>query len=107
MAPYQPEASSLLFKKQASASASSGNPDGVAAFLSAQWTTPGDILSVLLLLGPEIVQRAVAQLAGRAVTPVAFSFGWVAYAASALLSTFGGIAFGFLFYFVVFTRLLS
>ncbi|KAL7956780.1 hypothetical protein V8C34DRAFT_287791 [Trichoderma compactum] len=89
MAPYQSVASSLLFKKQANASANSGPTGGVTAFLSAQWTNPGDILSVLLLLGPEIVQRAVAQLAGRAVTPVAFSFGWVAYAASALLSTFG------------------
>ncbi|KAL7928853.1 hypothetical protein V8C35DRAFT_316940 [Trichoderma chlorosporum] len=92
MAPYQSEASSLLFKKQANASANSGGSSGgtgVVALLSAQWTSPGDILSVLLLLGPEIVQRAVAQLAGRAVTPVAFSFGWVAYAAAALLSTFG------------------
>lgn len=107
MAPFQSVASSLLFKKQANASANSGPTGGVTAFLSAQWTNPGDILSVLLLLGPEIVQRAVAQLAGRAVTPVAFSFGWVAYAASALLSTFGGNVFGFLFHCAAFPRLRS
>ncbi|EUC35596.1 hypothetical protein COCCADRAFT_47334, partial [Bipolaris zeicola 26-R-13] len=60
----------------------------VADYLKAQWHNSSDILSVLLIFGPDIVQRAVAQLAGRIVTPVAFSFGWVAYAASALLSTF-------------------
>lgn len=65
-------------------------PSTVSDYLTVQWLNPGDILSVLLLLGPDIVQRAVAQLAGRAVTPVVFSFGWVAYAASALLTAFGG-----------------
>ncbi|UKZ69027.1 uncharacterized protein TrAtP1_010041 [Trichoderma atroviride] len=91
MAPYLPEPPSSLsgIHIDASTSNSGSQPSGVAGFLSAQWTTPGDILSVLLLLGPDIVQRAVAQLAGRSVTPVAFSFGWVAYAACALISTFG------------------
>ncbi|KAF7588228.1 hypothetical protein BBP40_005979 [Aspergillus hancockii] len=65
------------------------NSATVSDYLSAQWKNPSDILSVLMLLGPDIVQRAVAQLAGRIVTPVAFSFGWVAYAASALLSSVG------------------
>jgi len=59
-------------------------------YLTQQWQGPSDILSVLLLLGPDIVQRSVAQLAGRTITPVAFSFGWVAYSVSALLSAFGG-----------------
>ena len=63
---------------------------GVSDLLLSQWRNPSDILSVLMILGPEIVQRAVAQLAGRRVTPAAFSFGWVAYAMSALLNTFGG-----------------
>ncbi|KAH8723096.1 hypothetical protein GQ44DRAFT_621333 [Phaeosphaeriaceae sp. PMI808] len=57
--------------------------------LYAQWHNPGDILSVLLILGPDIVKTAVGQLTGRAIVPVAFSFGWVAYALSALLSTVG------------------
>jgi hypothetical protein len=43
-----------------------------------------------MLLGPDELQRAIAQLAGRAITPVAFSYGWVAYIVSALLASFGG-----------------
>lgn len=43
--------------------------------LKQQWIRPTDVLSVLLLLGGEIVNRALAQLAGGAITPVAFSFG--------------------------------
>ncbi|KUI62491.1 hypothetical protein VP1G_09617 [Cytospora mali] len=62
----------------------------VAAYLAAQWRNPNDILSVLMLLGPDVIKSAIAQLAGRAITPVAFSFGWVAYAPIALLSSFGG-----------------
>ncbi|KAL2884223.1 hypothetical protein SGCOL_000162 [Colletotrichum sp. CLE4] len=57
--------------------------------LGIQWRNPADILSVLLLLGPDIVQKAVAAQTGRWITPVAFSFGWVAYGASALLDAFG------------------
>lgn len=70
--------------------AESDATSNVSHLLLSQWRNPSDILSVLLILGPEIVQRAVAQLAGRRVTPVAFSFGWVAYATRALLNTFGG-----------------
>lgn len=58
--------------------------------LRENWKNPSDILSVLLLLAPNIVQVAVAQSTGRLVTPVAFSFGWVAYSAGALMRTFGG-----------------
>jgi hypothetical protein len=67
------------------------DPITVSDYLGAQWLNPGDILSILLLLGPDIVQGAVAQMAGRTITPVAFSFGWVAYAASALLNAVGGM----------------
>lgn len=41
----------------------------------AQWTHPGDVFSVLLILGGDVVARALAQLAGSRWTPVAFSFG--------------------------------
>jgi hypothetical protein len=68
----------------------SGNVPGVSQAMASQWRNPGDILSVLMLLGPDVVQRAIAQLAGRAITPVAFSYGWVAYIVSALLASFGG-----------------
>lgn len=40
-----------------------------------QWTQPGDVFSVLLILGGDVVARALAQLAGGWLTPVAFSFG--------------------------------
>ncbi|KAK8092212.1 uncharacterized protein PG998_015044 [Apiospora kogelbergensis] len=59
------------------------------AALGGQWVNPSDILSILLLLGPDTVQKAVAQLSGRAITPAAFSFGWVGYAITALASLFG------------------
>lgn len=56
-----------------------------------QWRNPNDILSLLLLLSPDIIQRAFAQLVGGPLAPVAFSFGWVAYSVNALLSVFGGM----------------
>ena len=46
-------------------------------------------MSVLMLLGGEVIQKALAQLAGEAITPVAFSFGWVTYSINALLSAVG------------------
>lgn len=69
--------------------------------LRLQWVNPGDILSLLLLIGGDIVQKAIAQLVGYriripgtegvslSIAPVAFSFGWVAYGFSNLLSTIG------------------
>lgn len=54
-----------------------------------QWRTPKDILSLLLLVGGDVVQKALGQLAAEPFVPVAFSFGWVAYAFSALLSAVG------------------
>lgn len=74
------------------------------ADLREQWGNPRDILSLLLLLGGDIVQKAIAQQVGHqvrplgrrgpavSVAPVAFSFGWVAYGFSSLLSAFGDMA---------------
>ncbi|TFB04638.1 hypothetical protein CCMA1212_004131 [Trichoderma ghanense] len=66
---------------------------------SDQWKHPNDAFSVLLILGGDVVARALAQLVGSHLTPVAFSFanerylaavlGWVAYAISAVVSTIG------------------
>ncbi|KAJ9643884.1 hypothetical protein H2199_003750 [Coniosporium tulheliwenetii] len=56
---------------------------------SDQWKNPSDVFSVLLILGGDVVGRALAQLAGSPVTPVAFSFGWVAYAVTAVVSAIG------------------
>ncbi|KAI1099940.1 hypothetical protein F4804DRAFT_65179 [Jackrogersella minutella] len=60
-----------------------------AGVLRAQWTNPSDTFSVLLLLGGDVIGRALAQLTGSGLAPVTFSFGWVAYSVSALLSAMG------------------
>ena len=39
-----------------------------------QWKNPGDVFSVLLILGGDVVGRALAQVSGSPLTPVAFSF---------------------------------
>ncbi len=71
--------------------------------LQAQWENPGDILSLLLLIGGDVVQKALAQLSGVYIqpsglfkkapriflTPVAFSFGWVAYSFNSLMALAG------------------
>jgi len=57
--------------------------------LREQFVRPGDVMSVLLILGGDVIQRALAQLSGETITPVAFSFGWVTYAINALLAAVG------------------
>ena len=68
--------------------------------LSNQWHKPRDILALLLLIGGDVVQKAIAQLFGFYIepfkagprihlTPVAFSFGWVGYAFTSLTSVVG------------------
>lgn len=81
--------------------ASGSNWTSTSSELREQWKNPGDILSLLLLIGGDIVQRSIAQLIGYrvhlpgrgsytlSVAPVAFSFGWVAYGFTNLLSAFG------------------
>lgn len=54
-------------------------------WLQKQFTNPQGIASILLLIGGDIIQKAIAQLAcyaPRSVpysTPVIFSYGWVSY----------------------------
>lgn len=50
-----------------------------------QWTQPSDTFSVLLIVGGDVIQLTLANLTGGIVTPIAFSFGWVAYAITAAL----------------------
>lgn len=38
-----------------------------------------------MIIGGEVIQRALAQVAGGTLTPVTFSFGWVAYAFNSLM----------------------
>lgn len=80
---------------------SNSTEPSVADALASQWANPGDILSLLLIVGGDVVQKAVAQLTaitsppflpnGRRLcfTPIAFSFGWVAFAFSTLMSALG------------------
>ena len=73
-------------------------PSGTSGQLLQQFVNPSDILSLLLLVGGDVIQRAIAQLFGFYIqpfrikvylTPVAFSFGWVGYAFTSLTSVVG------------------
>lgn len=57
--------------------------------LRQQWLQPTDVFSVLLLLGGDIVNKALAQLSGGLLTPVTFSFGWVSYSVTTFLASVG------------------
>jgi hypothetical protein len=54
---------------------------------------PSDVMSLLLLVGGDIVQKTIAQACGRRITFCSFSFGWVAYSLGALMNTFGDKTF--------------
>lgn len=57
--------------------------------MRAQWVEPGDVFSILLIIGGDVIRLALAAVSGGPVTPVTFSFGWVSYAITALLSILG------------------
>ncbi|PCG91083.1 Hypothetical protein PENO1_095750 [Penicillium occitanis (nom. inval.)] len=80
-------ATQQLFSRETETASS--DPTSTAGSMALQWRQPAGILDVLLLVGAPVVRCAIAQLAGRIVTPVAFSFGWVGYAVSVVLSSFG------------------
>jgi hypothetical protein len=67
----------------------SDDPGGISTQFLTQWKNPGDVFSVLLIVGGDVVLLALACVTGRAFTPVAFSFGWVAYAISAVVAAVG------------------
>ncbi|XDG04815.1 hypothetical protein ABKA04_004430 [Annulohypoxylon sp. FPYF3050] len=76
------------------------NPS-TSSILRNQWVNPSDLMSLFLLIGSDVVQQAIAQLVGYRlrlpgmrkygipITPVALSFGWVAYAFSNLVNVAG------------------
>ncbi|KAK7912191.1 hypothetical protein PG985_014672 [Apiospora marii] len=69
--------------------AATTTPTTVAA-LAAQWGNPTDISTILMVIGGDVVQKALAQGAGLwYFTPVCFSFGWVSYAFIALVNVTG------------------
>ena len=52
------------------------DPDAPSLAFRDEWTNPSNYaFTILLLLGGDVVGRALAQLVGGWVTPVAFSFG--------------------------------
>jgi len=63
--------------------------DPTPSMFRQQVKNPSETFSLLLIIGGEIVQKAIAQGAGLRINFVCFSFGWVAYAFSAMLSAFG------------------
>jgi hypothetical protein len=57
--------------------------------LASQWSNPSDVSTLLMIIGGDVVQSALAQSTGKWYTPVCFSFGWVSYAFIALLHVIG------------------
>lgn len=52
------------------------DPDTPTDAFRDEWSNPSNYaFTVLLLIGGDLINRALAQLAGGLVTPVAFSFG--------------------------------
>lgn len=56
--------------------------------ISAQWMYPKEVLAILLIVGPDIIQKGLAQCAPLHI-PVVFSFGWVGYSFAAFASLLG------------------
>lgn len=55
------------------------DPEYATIGIKKQWINPSEIFSLLLLLGGDIVGRALAQIVGPRFTPIAFSFGTLQY----------------------------
>lgn len=66
-----------------------GNETTSSEALASQWLNPVDISTILLVIGGDVVQKALAQSTGKRFTPVCFSFGWVTYAFIALIGVIG------------------
>lgn len=63
--------------------------NSTASILGSQWTNPSEVTTVLMIIGGDVVQKALAQTTGCWYTPVCFSFGWVPYSFTALISVLG------------------
>lgn len=81
-----PLASSHL--RSRSTSGTSGSSSWVTD-IGSQFRNPNDILSVLLIIGGDIVQKALAQVSSTGPAPVCFSFGWVSYSFISLVNLLG------------------
>ncbi|KAK3305674.1 uncharacterized protein B0T15DRAFT_205127 [Chaetomium strumarium] len=63
--------------------------ESTVSALAAQWANPTDVSTILMIIGGDVVQKALAQGTGKLYTPVCFSFGCVAYAFTALIGILG------------------
>lgn len=66
--------------------------NAVQEYFRQQGSNPYGVVAVLLLVGGDVIQKAMAQQTGSKTsffTPVAFSFGWVSYAFQCLASAMG------------------
>lgn len=64
--------------------------EGTTSTLLSQWSNPADISTILMVIGSDVVQKALAQGTGVwYFTPVCFSFGCVSYAFTALVNIIG------------------
>lgn len=63
--------------------------NGTASVLRSQFMNPTDVTTVLMIIGGDVVQKALAQTTGCWYTPVCFSFGWVAYSFMSLVAVLG------------------
>lgn len=64
--------------------------EGTTSTLLSQWSNPADISTILMVIGSDVVQKALAQGTGVwYLTPVCFSFGCVSYAFTALVNIIG------------------
>lgn len=57
--------------------------------LARGWKGPGDVVSLLMIINGDMVQKALAQLSGDTFVPVAFSFGWVVFSIQAFSTALG------------------
>ncbi|KAK4207696.1 hypothetical protein QBC37DRAFT_298206 [Rhypophila decipiens] len=65
------------------------NGTDTVSSLVAQWANPTDVSTILMVIGGDVVQKALAQGTGKMYTPVCFSFGCVAYTFTALVGIMG------------------
>ncbi|KAL4802580.1 hypothetical protein BDV18DRAFT_146933 [Aspergillus unguis] len=66
------------------------DPGATADNFRDEWSNPSNYaFTILLLIGGDLVNRALAQIVGSWLAPVAFSFGWVSYATSAVCTALG------------------
>lgn len=63
--------------------------DLISQTIQDTWQNPSDTLTILLIIGGDVIIKALAQLSGRSFTPIAFSFGWVSYSFNTLMNVWG------------------